>query len=490
MPAGVSLVGERRLHPIVRLDYPVRIVGHLATVLMMFAVGFELPGEPNVPLLLGVAAISLAWPHVALFVAARSRDSRAAEYRNLVLDAVLIGAWMPLIGFAPWPAAAMFISLALVLVSVGGPRFAALTSVAFAGGILAAVPFTGVTVVETGPWTMVLSVVCLFFFTFTFAMLSYSRARRLVRAHKELAETAFRLQETLRQLEMARATAEQAKQVAESASEAKSQFLANMSHELRTPLNAIIGYSEMLVEEAQDVGNEALVPDLNRIRTAGKHLLSTINAVLDLSKIEAGKVELLVDDFDVATLIDDVASTAQALVEKNGNRFTIACPEDAGEMFGDEAKVRQILVNLLSNAAKFTTGGDVALSVHLQSGPDGEWVTFDVSDTGIGMTEEQQARLFQAFMQADATTTRRFGGTGLGLAITRSYARMMGGNVTVQSTPGQGTTFYVRLPRMVGDPHQTGAYRTEVKRRRTTPMVRLADMPEETAPAGRPTPIA
>ena len=484
MPLGKSLVGERPLHPIVRLDYPVRIVGYLATVLMAVAVGVEGPGETNLPVLVALAAIGLGWPHLSLFIAARSRDSRAAEHRNLCVDALLIGAWMPLIGFALWPSAAMLIALYLGFVSVGGPRFAALTLVFLALGVALVTPFTGLAYREAGPWTTLLCFVCLFLFTFTFAMLSYSRARRLVRAHKELADTAFRLQETLRMLEMARATAEQAKQVAESASEAKSQFLANMSHELRTPLNAIIGYSEMLVEEAQDAGHEGLVPDLNRIRTAGKHLLSTINDVLDLSKIEAGKVDLLVDDFDIASLVDDVASTAQTLVERNGNRLSIACPPDAGAMFGDEAKVRQILVNLLSNAAKFTTNGDVALKVVLDA-RDGDWVLFSVSDTGIGMTEEQQSRLFQAFMQADATTTRRFGGTGLGLAITRSYVRMMGGDVGVKSAPGQGTIFTVRLPRMVGDPHHTGAYRAEVKRRRTTPMVRLADLPDE-RPTARP----
>jgi signal transduction histidine kinase/putative methionine-R-sulfoxide reductase with GAF domain len=232
----------------------------------------------------------------------------------------------------------------------------------------------------------------------------------------------------------------------EEASRHKSQFLANMSHELRTPLNAIIGYSEMLQEEAEDLDAEAFLPDLQRINGAGKHLLGLINDILDLSKIEAGRMDLFLESFDVRHLVRDVESIVQPLVEKNGNALVITCPDEIGEMRADQTKVRQALFNLMSNASKFTDHGTISLAVQRQS----RWITFAVSDTGIGMTEEQLGRLFEAFSQAEASTRSRYGGTGLGLAISRHFCRLMGGDLRVESTYGQGSTFTVRLPVMVG----------------------------------------
>jgi signal transduction histidine kinase/CheY-like chemotaxis protein/ligand-binding sensor domain-containing protein len=243
-----------------------------------------------------------------------------------------------------------------------------------------------------------------------------------------------------RQLEEARATADEA-------SQAKSTFLANMSHELRTPMNAIIGYSEMLQEEAQDMGDDAYIPDLQKIHGAGKHLLGLINDILDLSKIEAGKMTLYLEEFDVAKLVDEVAATVQPLVSKNENRLVVACPADIGMMKADVTKVRQTLFNLLSNASKFTERGEIRLVVSSQSSV----ITFRVADTGIGMTPEQMGRLFQAFEQADASTTKKFGGTGLGLAISRKFCQLMGGDITVESEPGKGTIFTVTLPSQVKD---------------------------------------
>jgi signal transduction histidine kinase len=227
------------------------------------------------------------------------------------------------------------------------------------------------------------------------------------------------------------------------ASRHKSQFLANMSHELRTPLNAIIGYSEMLQEEAEDLGEETLIPDLQRVNAAGKHLLGLINDILDLSKIEAGRMDLFVETFEVGQLVRDVEAIVQPLVEKNGNALIVACPEDVGTMQADLTKVRQTLFNLLSNAAKFTDHGTISLTVERDSD---DWLTFAVTDTGIGMTEEQLGRLFEAFAQAEASTRSKYGGTGLGLAISRHFARMMGGDLTVTSVYGEGSTFTVRLP--------------------------------------------
>jgi len=233
------------------------------------------------------------------------------------------------------------------------------------------------------------------------------------------------------------------------ASRHKSQFLANMSHELRTPLNAIIGYSEMLQEEAEDLGSETFLPDLQRINAAGKHLLGLINDILDLSKIEAGRMDLFVETFEVGQLVRDVAAIAQPLIEKNSNTLVVECPGDMDSMHADLTKVRQTLFNLLSNAAKFTDHGTITLSVARE--PD-DWIKFAVSDTGIGMTEEQLGRLFAAFSQAETSTQRKYGGTGLGLAISRHFCRLMGGDLTVTSVYGQGSTFRVRLPRVVTEP--------------------------------------
>jgi signal transduction histidine kinase/CheY-like chemotaxis protein len=238
-----------------------------------------------------------------------------------------------------------------------------------------------------------------------------------------------------------------AKEDAESASKVKSAFLANMSHELRTPLNAIIGYSELLAEDAADRSDSAALADLEKIGAAGRHLLGLINEILDLSKIEAGKMELYIERVSLQSTIDEVKSLVTPLVEKNGNGLVIECPADIGSLRTDLTKLKQCLINLLSNAAKFTKGGAVTLRVSRTADGEGApHVAFEVRDSGIGMTEEQLSRLFQAFTQADSSTTRNFGGTGLGLTITKHFCTMLGGSIDVASTPGQGSTFTIVLP--------------------------------------------
>jgi signal transduction histidine kinase/CheY-like chemotaxis protein len=236
------------------------------------------------------------------------------------------------------------------------------------------------------------------------------------------------------------------KERAEDASRAKSEFLANMSHELRTPLNAIIGYSELLQEEVGEQGQESTIPDLQKIGAAGKHLLGLINDILDLSKIESGRTQLCIESFDIRSAVEEVLSTVQPMADQKSNRLQIDCAPGLGSMDADIVKMRQILFNLVSNACKFTQNGTIWLSAVRQPGPGGDQIVFWVRDTGIGMTPEQITRLFRPFQQGEASTARKYGGTGLGLAISQHFCRLLGGEITVESKPAEGSAFTFRLP--------------------------------------------
>ncbi|MEM7065481.1 MAG: DAHL domain-containing protein [Cyanobacteria bacterium P01_B01_bin.77] len=255
--------------------------------------------------------------------------------------------------------------------------------------------------------------------------------------------------EALKKADEARQKAEIERLKAEQASQAKSEFLANMSHELRTPLNAILGYSEMLEEDAEDLGQDDFIPELQKIQRAGKHLLGLINDVLDLSKVEAGHMELYLETFAIIPLLKDVISTMQPVIAKNNNSLNVQWSDDIDKMYADPVKVRQSLFNLLSNANKFTQDGTITLSVSTHNNIDDNWVEFRIEDTGIGMMPDQLQKIFNAFAQADSSTTRRYGGTGLGLTITKRFIEMMGGTVSVESTVDKGTTFILKIPQTV-----------------------------------------
>ncbi|MGK7294771.1 MAG: response regulator [Candidatus Wenzhouxiangella sp. M2_3B_020] len=248
-----------------------------------------------------------------------------------------------------------------------------------------------------------------------------------------------------------------AEKAATAANQAKSQFLANMSHELRTPMNAVIGYSEMLKEEAEDQGADDFIPDLDRICKASKHLLHLINDILDLSKVEADKIELYPEAIDMKEFVEEIASSVGPIMEANGNRLVIECSDEVAEIVNDVTRLRQVVLNLISNAAKFTHDGTVRLAVSGTVEDGNQWLDIEVGDTGIGMSPEQIQQVFQPFTQADASTTRKYGGTGLGLAISKSYCEMMGGTIEVESEEGKGSTFTVHIPANIESTPQDSA---------------------------------
>ena len=250
----------------------------------------------------------------------------------------------------------------------------------------------------------------------------------------------------INELKTAQQTLIGARDRAEDASRAKSNFLANMSHELRTPMNAIIGYSEMLLEDAEEEGLDEFQSDLDKIRSSGKHLLGLINEILDLSKIEAGKMEIFLESFDINELIKEVEATIHPLAENKSNKLIIDCPDNAGFMEADETRVRQMLHNLLSNACKFTEKGTVTLRVTRTTQEGEDWIIFDIIDTGMGIPKDYLKNIFLEFSQVDNSSTRKFGGTGLGLAISRRFCLMMGGDITVKSVEGAGSTFSIEMP--------------------------------------------
>jgi hypothetical protein len=425
------------VHPIVRLDHRVRTVISPLWCLVIFSL-LENTGRATPLLALLLFLHAIAWPQIAYF-SAMGANGKQAEHRNMLVDSVLIGAWVSVMYMSLWPSVLLVSVMGYCNLAVGGTRlfiqgWAGLALGYIGGGLLA-----GFLLHPASPnLTTAASIAGILLLGWLFASHSYIQTRRLVDGRKMLLAQKLMLEGKSAELEQARAAADTANQ-------SKSIYLANMSHELRTPLNAIIGYSELLAEEAGDNGHVELIPDLEKIHVAGKHLLAMINDVLDLSKIESGKMELSLEKLSVNVLLDGVMDTIEPLVHKQGNTLVLdAC--DLGSMTTDVTKLRQILINLLGNASKFTEHGMIHLRARRESVGSRSWLVFSVQDTGIGIAPAQQDKLFEPFAQADAATRGKYGGTGLGLALSRRFSELLGGDIQLESVPGEGTTFTVRVP--------------------------------------------